>query len=126
MSVRRTVTQPIGRRMPRTTHLVLHRLYTHRVMCHRDTCTEHPHIMKDMGRRTRCVRPTLTGWTTPTLMRKNFRRGRLPLCHITTMRIVFSIPLMAGRHTVTDTCCDEGRFCAGRPLLRWLEAFSAG
>jgi hypothetical protein len=66
-------------------------------------CTEHPHIMKDIGRRIRRARPILTGQSTPTLMRRTFRRGRLLLCPIiTATRIVHSIQLMAGRHIVTD------------------------
>jgi len=44
-------------------------------------------------------------------MRKNFRRGRLPLCHTTALRIVYSIQLMVGRDIVTNTCYDKGRFC---------------
>jgi hypothetical protein len=41
-------------------------------------------------------------------MPKNFRRGPLPLCHTTALRIVYSTQLMVG--TVTNTCYDKGRF----------------
>jgi hypothetical protein len=37
-------------------------------------------------------------------------RGRLPLCHTTALRIVYSTQLMVGRDTVTNTCYDQGRF----------------
>jgi len=40
----------------------------------------------------------------PTLMRTNFRRGRLALCRRTPVRIVYSIQLIVGRDTVTNTC----------------------
>jgi hypothetical protein len=43
-------------------------------------------------------------------MRKNFLRGRLPLCHTTALRIVYSTQLMVRRDTVTNTCYDKGRF----------------
>ncbi len=79
-------------------------------MCHRGRYTEHRHSMKDIDQCTRRPRPTLTAQSTPTLMRKNFRRGRLPLCHTTAVRIVHSTQLMVGRDTVTNTCYDKGRF----------------
>lgn len=108
----------MARRMPRTTRRVPHHLYTHPVMWHRDTCTEHPHIMKDIGQPIRRNRPILTGQSTPTHMRRTFRRGHLLLCPIiTATRIVHSIQL--GRHIATDDAWyDEGRFCAGRPWSR--------
>ena len=66
--------------------------------------------MKDIDQGTRRPRPTLTAQSTPTLMRKNFRRGRLPRCHITALRTVYSTHPMVGRDTVTNTCYDKGRF----------------
>ena len=42
-------------------------------------------------------------------MRKNFRRDRLPLCHTTALRTVYSTQPMVGRDTVTNTCYDKGR-----------------
>jgi hypothetical protein len=65
--------------------------------------------MKDIDQRTRRPRPTLPPQSTPTLMRKNFRRGHLPLCHTTALRVVYSTQLMVGRDTVTNTCYDKGR-----------------
>jgi hypothetical protein len=76
------------------------------VMCHRGRYTEHRHFMKDTDQSTRRPRPQ----STPTVMRKNFRRGRLPLCHTTALRVVYSTQLMVGRDTVTNTCYDKGRF----------------
>ena len=66
--------------------------------------------MKDIDQCTRRPRPTLTPQSTPTLMPKNFRRGRLPLCHTTALRIVYSTQLMVDRDTVTNACHDKGRF----------------
>jgi hypothetical protein len=105
-----TVTRLTGRLAPRTTHPTTHHPHTRRVMCHRGRYTEHPHSMKDIDQRTRRVRPTLTS---PTCMRKAFRRGRLPLYRTTAGRIVDSIQPMAGRDTVTNTCDDKGRFGGG-------------
>ena len=66
--------------------------------------------MKGIDQCIRRPRPTLTTQGTSTLMRKNFRRGRLPLCHTTALRIVHSTQLMVSRHTVTNICRDKGRF----------------
>ena len=66
--------------------------------------------MKDIDQCTRRPRPTLTIQSTPILMRKNFRRGRLPLCRTTALRLVHSTQLMAGRDIVTNICYDKGRF----------------
>src|SRR5439155_13417372 len=102
----KTVTRLTGRLAPGTTNPPR----TRRVMCHQGRYTEHRQYMKDIDQCTRRPRPTLTTQSTRTLMRKNFRRGRLPLCHTTALRIVHSTQLMVARDTVTNTCCDKGRF----------------
>jgi len=66
----------------------------------------------------RRARPTLTS---PICMRKNFRRGRPPLCPTTTERVVASIKPMVGWDTVTDICRDRGRF-SGEPSFVFLGA----
>ncbi len=76
--------------------------------------------MKDNDQCTRRARPTLTS---PTCMRKAFRRGRLPPCRTAVGRIVDSIQLMVGRDTVTNTCCDKGRF-RGEPSFVSVELSS--
>jgi hypothetical protein len=43
-------------------------------------------------------------------MPKNFRRGPLPLCRTTALRIVYSTQPMVGPDTVTDARYDKGRF----------------
>src|SRR5258708_781548 len=101
----KTVTRLTGRLARRTKHPPP----TRRVIFHR-RYTEHRHTMKDIDQGTRRPRPTLTAQSTPTLMRKNFRRGRLPRCHITALRTVYSTHPMVGRDTVTYTCYDKGRF----------------
>src|SRR5882757_5353747 len=118
MSGPETVTQPMACRTPTTTHPILHPPHTHRVMCRRHRYTEHRHSMKDIDQRTRRAGPTLTRQSTPTLIRKNFRRGRLPPCHTAAVRIVDSTQLTVGRDTVTNTRCDKGRLRASRPLAR--------
>ena len=54
-------------------------------------------------------------------MRRNFRRGRPPLCPTTTGRVVASIKPMVGWDTVTDICRDKGRF-SGEPSFVFLGA----
>jgi hypothetical protein len=66
--------------------------------------------MKDIDQGTRRLRPTLTTQSTPTLAPKNFRRGPLPLCHTTALRIVYSTQPMVGPDTVTNARYDKGRF----------------
>jgi hypothetical protein len=65
--------------------------------------------MEDIDQCTGRLQPTLTNQNTHTLMRKNFRRDRLPLCRTAALRIVHSTQPMVGRDTVTDTCHDQGR-----------------
>jgi hypothetical protein len=100
----KTVIRLTERLAPGTTHPP----HTRRVMCHRGRYTELRHSMKDIDQRTRRARPTLIPQSTPTLMRKNFRRGRQPLCHTPALRIVYSTQPMVGRDTVTNTCYDKG------------------
>ena len=89
----------------------------------RDRYTEHPPSTKAkaMDLCIRRPRPTLIS---PICMRRNFRRGRLPLCPTTTGRVVASIKPMVGWDTVTDICRDKGRF-SGEPSFAsiWVDAF---
>src|SRR5262249_47369442 len=108
----KTVTRLMVRRTPGTTRPMPHHRYTHRGMCHRDRSTEHRHTMKGIVPCTPRARPTLTGQTTPTLMRKNFRRDRPLLCHTATVRIAYTTQSMVARHTVISPRCNEGRLLA--------------
>jgi hypothetical protein len=66
--------------------------------------------MKDIDQCTRRARPTLTS---PTCMRKDFHRGRLPLCHTAAGRLVDTIKPTVDRDTVTNACYDKGRLRGG-------------
>ena len=81
--------------------------------------------MKDIAQCTGHAQLTLPRQSTPPLMRKNLRRGRLRLCRTMAPRIAYSTQSMVGRHTVTETCTDKGRFRANRPFLDWDDAFSS-
>ena len=116
-----TVTQLMGRLAPRTTDPTTEHLHMRRrVMCPRDRFTEHPPSLeaKAMDQCIRRARPTLTS---PICMRRNFRRGRPPLCPTTTGRAVATIKPMVGWDTVTDICRDRGRI-SGEPSFVFLGA----